>query len=65
MLASDDRPPDGRFTQDSAGDSQFVQGKWVILAVLGLAVGASVVSWIYYARLQRRPIELWGPRELN
>jgi hypothetical protein len=37
-----------------------VGGKVVIVAIALLAVGASGVSWMYYARLQRRPIELWG-----
>lgn len=51
-------------TDSSAPLDQFggVQGKYVILGVLFLAVAAAVVSWIYYARLQRRPIELWGSR---
>jgi len=62
MSPFDDRSPDSRSAPDASGDAQFVQGKWVILVVVGLAVMASVVSWIYYARLQRRPLELWGPR---
>jgi len=39
-----------------------VAGKVVILAIVFFAVGASIVSWIYYARLQARPLALWGSR---
>ncbi len=54
-------PPDSN-SLDPPADDAGVQGKYVILAVLALAVGASAISWFYYARLQQRPIELWGSR---
>lgn len=48
------RPPD-----DGAN---LVQGKWVILSVLGFSIVAAMASWFYYARLQERPLALWGVR---
>jgi hypothetical protein len=45
--------------EDGAG---MVQGKWVILGVVGLSVLAASASWFYYARLQERPLALWGVR---
>ena len=44
------------------GAGPMVAGKVVILGLLLFAVAASVVSWVYYARLQARPIALWGSR---
>jgi hypothetical protein len=58
MLASDDSQP----APGATDEGQFVQGKWIILAVISLGVAASIGSWVYYARLQQRPIALWGPR---
>jgi hypothetical protein len=49
--ADDYGPPD---------ESSMVQGKWVILGIVGISVAASAISWIYYARLQERPLALWG-----
>ena len=47
---------------DADDDGSLVQGKFVILAIVGLAVAASALSWFYYARLQERPLALWGSR---
>jgi len=41
-------------------DESLIQGKWVILAIVALALGGAGVSWVYYARLQERPLALWG-----
>jgi hypothetical protein len=40
-----------------------VQGKVAILAIAFLGVAASVGSFFYYARLQHRPLALWGPEQ--
>jgi hypothetical protein len=42
--------------------AHLVQGKWVILGVVGLSFLAASASWFYYARLQERPLALWGIR---
>ncbi len=52
--------PDPYGPPDEAG--HLVQGKWVILGVVGLSLAASMASWVYYARLQERPLALWGVR---
>ncbi len=41
-------------------EESLIQGKWVILAIVALALGSAAVSWVYYARLQERPLALWG-----
>ncbi len=39
-----------------------ISGKAAILSIVMLAVIGSVGSWFYYARLQQRPLALWGSR---
>jgi len=43
------------------GAGPMVQGKVAILAIAFLGIAASVGSCVYYARLQQRPLALWGP----
>ena len=43
-----------------ADNGPMVSGKVVILGVFGFSVAAALVSWVYYARLQERPLALWG-----
>ncbi|HEY1599766.1 MAG TPA: hypothetical protein VGG64_09200 [Pirellulales bacterium] len=54
-MTSPDRVPP---IQADAGP--MVSGKVVILGVFCFSVAAAFVSWIYYARLQERPLALWG-----
>jgi hypothetical protein len=54
MTSSDRAPP------TLADNGPMVSGKVVILGVFGFSVAAAFVSWIYYARLQERPLALWG-----
>jgi|GEM_PF-4768162 len=42
------------------GAGPMVQGKIAILAIVLLGVAASIGSCVYYARLQQRPLALWG-----
>ncbi len=42
------------------GAGPMVQGKVAILAIVFLGVAASIGSCVYYARLQQRPLALWG-----
>jgi hypothetical protein len=51
-----------RSVQGNPDGGPMVAGKVVIVAIVIFAVGASIVSWIYYARLQQRPLALWGSR---
>ncbi|MBI2824577.1 MAG: hypothetical protein HYX69_07825 [Planctomycetia bacterium] len=48
------------FPADATDAGQLVRGKWVILAIVALAVAAGAFSWFYFAWLQRRPLALWG-----
>ncbi|HEY5314086.1 MAG TPA: hypothetical protein VIK18_16260 [Pirellulales bacterium] len=41
-------------------EGRTIPGKYAILTILLLGVAAAVYSQMFYARLQRRPIELWG-----
>ncbi|HEX3654795.1 MAG TPA: hypothetical protein VHV55_03265 [Pirellulales bacterium] len=41
-------------------EARTIPGKYAILTMLVLGVAAAAYTQFYYARLQRRPIELWG-----
>lgn len=40
---------------------RFLEGRYVVVFLALLGVAAGLVSWGYYAQLQRRPMEFWGP----
>lgn len=46
--------------QNSSQAGRLVEGRYVILALFGLGLAASLGSCGYYYWLQRRPLDLWG-----
>jgi hypothetical protein len=60
MPTSDPESYDAQGYGPVPGAGPMVQGKVAILAIAFLGVAASVGSCVYYARLQQRPLALWG-----
>jgi hypothetical protein len=61
MPNSKPEPYDAQSYGPVPGAGPMIQGKVAILAIAFLGVAASVGSCVYYARLQQRPLALWGP----